>query len=317
MDDRMIEQAIAWHAAQMRDDCDWDGFTQWLEADPQHRAVYDDIALLDGTLSDNRELLGQLFPAEPAVAPEPAATRSVRRWAGYGFGGAIAAAAAMFAVPMMTAGPAQIAYETGPGQTRMVTLADGTQVALASSSRLLVAKDDKNDISIEGAAWFSVPHNPLRTLVIRADGYRISDIGTRFEVKSVGERLTVAVADGSLSVGAGGLSRKVQLHGGQRLMVARDIGLAEVGNIDGGDVASWRSGRLVYQDVPLSLVATDLSRYAGKNVVADPAIARRRFSGVLSIGDGSGLVKDISQIMGLAVRPEGNDVRLVDRAAAG
>ncbi len=309
MDDRIIEEAISWHAAQMRDDCDWDGFTLWLEADPQHRVAFDDVTLLDDVLVQRRELLAQLLPAETRAIPEAVPNRRARRWAGYGLGTAAAAAIA-FSLPMLSTGGSQVAYATGPGQTRMIALADGSRVQLASASRLVV---DKGSMTLDGAAWFDVPHDPSRQLTIQAGGYRVSDIGTKFEI-SAGERsVKVAVAEGTLSVSAGGLAKPVRLSGGQRLLVVGDLNLAEIGSIDRSDVGSWRSGRLVYQNVPLSLVAADISRYAGRKLIVDPKVAGRRFSGVLSIGNGSGLVGDLQQFMGLATRTEGSAVRLVAR----
>ena len=46
-----------WHLASCRDDMDWDGFTLWLEADPRHRAHYDEITLTDAALEVRREAL--------------------------------------------------------------------------------------------------------------------------------------------------------------------------------------------------------------------------------------------------------------------
>jgi ferric-dicitrate binding protein FerR (iron transport regulator) len=66
----------------------------------------------------------------------------------------------------------------------------------------------------------------------------------------------------------------------------------------------------VFRNEPLSLVAGQIGPHAGVTVAVDPAIANRRFSGVLAIGDGSQLVARLGEIMGLAVVPRGAVVHL-------
>lgn len=314
MDERIWEEAIAWQAAQARDDCDWTAFTEWLEADVRHRTAFDEVALLDDSISRARPQLANIVTAEEAQARKPAGLN--RRWAGVGLG-AVAATIAAVTVPMFATGGGQIAYNTGPGETRLIALADGSHVQLAAASSLIVDKADGNEMTLEGAAWFDVPHNPARSLVIHAGNFQVTDIGTKFEIDTGGHNnLRVSVAEGSLAVKEGGLPAPVSLKGGQRLMIAGDFDIAEVKPIDSADVGSWRNGRLVYQDAPLSLVAADISRYARTNVTVDPAIAGRRFSGVLTIGDGSGLVGNLQQFMGLAAHRENGGIRLVARSGS-
>lgn len=314
MEERIWEDAIAWQAAQERDDCDWAAFTEWLEADARHRTIFDEVALLDDSITRARPSLAKIVASDEAVSATPG--RHSRRWAGLGFG-AVAATIAAVTIPMFATGGGQIAYNTGPGETRMIALADGSRVQLAAVSSLLVDKGSGNEMTLKGAAWFDVPHNPERSLTIHAGNFRVTDIGTKFEIDTGGQNnLRVSVAEGSLSVREGGLPAPVSLKGGQRLMIAGDFDIAEVKPIDSADVGSWRSGRLVYEDAPLSLVAADISRYAHTNVTVDPAVAGRRFSGVLSIGDGSGLVGNLQQFMGLAAHRENGGVRLVARSSS-
>jgi transmembrane sensor len=91
---------------------------------------------------------------------------------------------------------------------------------------------------------------------------------------------------------------------------------AEYASIAADDVAGWREGRLIIRDEPLSLVAAQISLHAGVTVTVDAAIAERRFSGVLAIGDGSQLAARLGEIMGLAVQSRGDSVHLAAMGAA-
>ena len=62
MTETIIDQAIAWHFAQENSEFDWDGFSSWLEADPAHRRAFDEVALLNAKISENRLALTAMLP---------------------------------------------------------------------------------------------------------------------------------------------------------------------------------------------------------------------------------------------------------------
>jgi transmembrane sensor len=302
-DEAVMQAALAWHAATTRGDCDWDGFTEWLEQDPAHQQAYADVALLEDRIARHLPALQQ----KQSVA-EPARRTRARPWL------AAALAAGVLGVAVMLGwnrlpfpSPAAQEFQT-LAAAQPVALADGTRIVLAPGSHMVVSGRNHDQIALEGAAYFDVPHDPARVLVIRVGDYAVRDIGTRFEVFGGGRELKVAVAEGSVSVAlSGGRARVVE---GQQLVVSGEPAAAEYASIAADDVAGWRSGRLVFRNEPLSLVAGQISPHAGVTVAVDPAIAGRRFSGVLAIGDGSQLVARLGEIMGLAVQPRGDAVLL-------
>jgi transmembrane sensor len=307
MNEQMLDQAIAWQAALEQDDADWDGYLAWLEADPQHREAFDAIALVDAAITDNREHI------RPLLAPvsDHAALPVVSRWRPRMlWGGAVAAClAAMVAVPMLRTNADPVIYTNDGTANRSLALENGTNVILAPSSRIVVTGKDAGAIELaQGEAYFDVRHDPGRTLTVSAGTYRISDIGTRFSVNLAGGNFRVGVAEGVVSVSMSGDSRAVRLESGHQLVGGNgDLTLAPV-DID--QIGSWRSGRLSYTDAPLSLVAADITRYSGKEIIVDPSVEKKHFSGSLVIGDGSKLVGDLADVMGIGARPAGDAVRL-------
>lgn len=309
MDDEPLDQAIAWHLALASDDVDWEAFTAWLEADPDRRHAYDEVTLIEDAVERHRGLLAGILPAETADAPEPhRRRRRIAAWA------VIPVAAALLLVlqPILRTKappPPEITYATGQGETREIALADGARIALAPRSRLAVEAQDR--LSLVGAATFDVPHRPDRALVVRAGGVSVQDIGTRFEIASAPGSVRVEVAEGE--VAASLPSRDVVgVKAGQSLTLASGQ-TPDVRPLGAGAFASWRQGRLVYDDAPLALVAADLSRYSGSKVTLDTALRGRRFSGVLPIGDGSKLVGTFATIMDLEIQPAHGSLRLVPR----
>lgn len=308
----IIDQAIAWHFASEGDDMDWSAFTAWLEADSRHRKAYDEIALSDRLIEDHRRDIDKRLPANdqpmPEEVPAPSGKRGWMRWAGT----AIAAClVAVLAVPQFLANPEQV-YQTHASGQR-IALADGSTIQLAPRSKLVIAGRDASEMTLDGGALFDIRHNPDRPLRIAAGDLSISDIGTRFDVRSAPGQIRVDVADGEVSVGAAALAQSIRLTRGRGLVFDAGAGTALVTAISADKVGEWRSGHLSYDTAPLSLVAADLSRYAGVDVTVPAALAGRQFSGTLAIGNGDAALRDLSQLMGLELGRDGRGYRLGER----
>lgn len=310
-DEQALDQAIAWHQALARDDADWDGYQHWLEADPRHRALFDEIALLDRVVDERADELRRLLRPDVVVPQhQTRGHRGVsRRWA-WGGGAVAAAIAAAIAVPNLPRSSGDKVFETATGVSRSLALGEGESVHLAPASRLVLKGGDPRVLELaRGEAYFSVTHDPARTLRIQAGDYAVTDIGTKFGINLAEKSVTVAVAEGHVAVAAAGGS-STRVGAGQRV-VGRGGQLEPISAISAGDVSSWRDGRLVYDHTPLRLIADDLARYTGKRVTVDPAISEQQFSGVLSIGDGSRLFDNLSDLMAISYRKHGDQIRLV------
>jgi len=304
-DEDILEQAAHWQLASARDDMDWDGFTRWLEADPRHRAAYEEMALADRALDDHRGALTPLAGA--AVLAQPAR----RRWPIW-TGGALAASLAALLIAPQLAAPAPRTFASGAG-LQTVALGDGSQVVLGPHSQLTVSGRHGEQIALQGGAYFAVRHDPLRQLSISAGSLTIGDIGTRFEVQTNGDAVRVEVADGKVELSGEALGKPVQLAAGRRILFDPAHRLATVAPVAEGAVGEWRAGRLTYDAAPLSLVAADLSRYAGVSVTVPAPLAALRFSGTLSIHNGDSAVRDLAQLMGLELSRRDGAYRLGQR----
>ena len=310
IDDRLLDEALAWHRALAHDDADWDGYTLWLEADPRHRRAFDEITLTDLTLDNRIDDLRALRSREPEPVAAPVARHSVsrRRWL---YGSVAAAVAAAIAIPTLWSQQQHdTVYATARGETRQVALGDGIAVDLAPATRLIVRDGDPARMELaQGDAYFVVQHDPRRTLSIKVGDYSISDIGTTFGINLSSDAMTVAVAEGHVSV-APDEGEATRVSAGQQLTARHQQRSARLTAVQPGDVGSWRQGRLVYDNAPLSVVAADVARYSGKTITVDPVIGNRPFSGVLAIGDGSGLLANLSNLMAITYEEEGDHVRI-------
>lgn len=311
MDDRdtaIVEAAIAWQQAIARGDdgMDWQAFTDWLETDPRHRTAFDEIALIDAGVDEHRsairDILHEQSSEEESAFTDHRSPALQRRWfLGTGIAAALALAIGFPVMQSRDAAPTD--YATGPGATRSVTLADGSRIELSADSAISVGSRQRQVAILRGAAYFDVAHDPSRQLVVTAGNYRIGDIGTRFSVDLAQDRISIAVAEGKVIVTSPS-NDPVPLERGQRL-TGEGNAPAELTRVTPDAIASWRQGRLIYDNTSLRKVAGDISRYTGKRIDLAAALDNRRFSGVLVIGDGSHLVSDLADVADLAVERDG------------
>jgi len=308
--DRTYDEAAGWLVRQQDEAMDWEGFTAWLEADPCNRVAYDELAMIDAHISDHSESLSSVSPVfenAPANDPEPARWG---RWAGLG-GGAIAAGLALVLVlqPMRS----EIAvrdYESAPGKPVQIALEGGAKLLLAPASHVSVKGEQ---MTLRGAGYFDVPHQPGRRLVITAGDFTVTDIGTRFSVENEDGSFKVDVAEGSLSVSSTGLAKPIILAAGHGLRANLSNETVRTVSIDPQQVATWRSGELQFDRTPLALVASQISRYSGETITVDPQIAKQPFSGVIAINHGEDPARTLAQILSLDVKKVDGATRLEPR----
>lgn len=310
MNEDIHEAAARWHCAQQHDDMKWRGFTTWLEADPRHRLAYDEIALLDARIDATLPI-----PSAGMGTPEMPA-RSFPRWA-IGSGIAVAAAVTL-AIGIgirdeQPDAPAAREFASAPKATRTVRLAHDVTATLGAGSRLS-EPEAGGPMRLSDSAFFNIRHDPTRSVVVEVDGYRIRDVGTRFAINSADGVLSLSVEEGKVALQLPGQTSETLVAAGQEAIAQAGRVMLRPARMTG--IASWRSGRFVYDQTPLALVAADIARYTGQPVSVSGSAAQRSFSGVLAPGDRQAMVSTLTQLTGLHADSDGQTVRLVDRTGS-
>ncbi len=322
-DDYLNDQASAWLARLSAEDAsesDWLDLETWLAADPAHLAAYARVEALWAELGD------QAPGIAPHLAPDGDQTgvidftarrnrRPQPRWIAPAVGVAAVLAVVVFAGLPMYAGRT-VTYQTAPGETRQIALADGTTIHMNGASKMSVKLTARQRTvrMAEGEASFEVAHNAARPFVVRVGEVRVRDIGTEFNIRRDSDSTTVSVRKGVVEVApvAGG-APATRLTPGRQLVDPDGPAAADVHEIAPDQPFAWQVGQLIYTGQDLSSVAEDLSRRFTTPIHVDGAAASLPFSGVLVLDDEDSVIRRLESFLPVTDHRTTGAITLTDR----
>lgn len=302
---------------------------QWLDADPDHHAAWEDVRLAFATIGNNAadDELMAMRSAALSIRPD-------RRW-GFGHmaavigafivlgsGSWIATRHANLLPPVGGAvtqtaqvDPNRALHRTAVGERSTITLPDGSVAMLDTDSVLRVAySDGERGIRLmRGQALFDVAKHELLPFQVYAGDRRITAMGTKFNVRLDGfgsqPNVSVALLEGVVKVAAVAARSAapdlpavtVTMAAGE-MLVARPAAPVRVVAGDTERAASWQIGVLTFQDAPLDQAVEEVNRYSLHRIVlADPRLARLRVSGVFKTGDTEHFANLVAQALPVSV----------------
>lgn len=172
---------------------------------------------------------------------------------------------------------------TAVGETRRLTLADGSLVTLNSNSAIDIdLQDGKRRVRLRrGEVYVEVAKGAAPFAVIDRDGAAVA-LGTRYAVRRDEHDTLVTVEESRVRIRPRAARESgVIVSAGEQVRFGKQGVTAPVGDAAPGALA-WRQGRMVFQDVPVAEVLREMARYRpGVLLVDDEALAGLRFTGVL------------------------------------
>ncbi len=306
-DQALTKQAADWVArlGGQPGEADWLAFEAWLDGAQGRRTAYDQALAL--SLAVDRDAAA--IADRVAVAPRPRASRANPTLWGAGLM-AVAAVAVTFAVLNPRPPSHAVVYATAKGERRDVVLSDGTRVALNADTHLSVAMQaGRRELTLaSGEAAFQVTHDANRPFVVHLGDRDLRDIGTEFNVRREAGLVTVTVREGMVAVQRpGDEKRSLSMGPGSRLEHREGDPGSMVLAANADDAFSWRSGRLIYRNRPLSEVVADLNRYGEAQVKTVGPAADLRFTGVLTVGDQAAMVHRLANLLPVTASPPRKD----------
>lgn len=206
-------------------------------------------------------------------------------------------------------------YATAIGDSREVTLADGTSVHLNSSTQLTVSltPDDRRVMLLSGEAFFDVSPDPGRPFKVIAGNGTVEVLGTSFSVERRDDLVEVLVTEGIVTLeGPSSAAGREMLRAGMagyadsRGVIVEAVGVEAI-----GDRLLWREGRLRFDATPLSEVAAEFNRYNDiQLVIADETTGEIRIGGTFPLDEVEAFVRLAEHGLGLKVRRDRDTIRI-------
>lgn len=293
--DARFETAVTWYF-RLRDqpEAPSDEFYAWLAEDARHPLAFAEAESMWGAVER---------PATRVANEHAVATRKRQRFAHLAIAASVAVAA--FALAWHQSGGLdrmRSDYATAPGATRVVALADGTQMTLNTDTAVNVhlnAHERRIDL-LRGQAYFAVVHDVSRPFVVRVPTGEVRDIGTRFDVDVRDDGTKVRVDEGSVDVSNSDGTRPLTLRAGERTEI-HEKHLPVAAPVEDPVAASaWRRGQIVFYRTPLKEVAAELNRYRrGRIVVARESVADVPVTGIFSTHDTDEAIEIVEETLGV------------------
>jgi transmembrane sensor len=184
-----------------------------------------------------------------------------------------------------------------------------------------------------GEALFTVAHDPRCPFRVIAGDGAITALGTEFSVRRTLDRVTVQVAEGSVSVQPREALATVEmptdnalpnvswpdarLTPGQEVTYLGVQSRSPVESEDSRVATEWLDGRREYHHEPLRYLIADINRYVDETIDLEGDVGKLQFSGLVYESQVKKFLQDLEIIFPVKVtRTEQNHILIRSRDAA-
>jgi transmembrane sensor len=270
---------------------DAEALLAWRTRSPAHAAALRDAMEI-------RRACETLKPQDFAVAQPSSRRRETVLSRRAVLGGAVAAGgagAAILASQRLLPSAPKADYETGPGDRRGITLANGCRLELGTKTRIAWLRDrDRAGVTLLGGELF-VRSGVRPFAVVSANGRILAD-NAAFNIRRDADATHITCAEGDVGVSSGHANERISA-GQQIAYDARGLGPATP--VDVASVTAWRQGLLIFRNVKLRRVVTELNRYRAQPILlAGSHLGDRTVYAVFRTDRSEAMVTQISHLSG-------------------
>ncbi|MEM9356298.1 MAG: FecR domain-containing protein [Pseudomonadota bacterium] len=328
------EQAIAWTIA-LRDSPDdpklADAFLDWFEESDEHQAAWAHVEQTRYIAEEQADYRDDGQDA-PLTIPLPRETSNQAGWVPppqtsrrFSVWTAAPVALATIALLLYAMPAAFLAltadHMTGAGETKRVTLQDGSVITLGAKSAVAVGEGQRSIELLAGVAFFDVVSNSAKPFLVSSDGISVRVVGTAFEVRQTQRGATIAVAEGEVEIDnqsgsqapGDGKASGIRLRSGTSVnMKSGSTNKPKLKSVVAAKVGSWKDGELSVNDWPIEDVVSALRRhYPGLLIIQPGQLRGGSVSGVYDLRRPLAALQLLAATRGLRVRQLPNLVAII------
>ncbi len=281
---------------------------EWLHADSRHLGAFAKARAILVSEDDELEAL--------RAAQEGLGVSSRRTW--------LLRSMAAAAVLAVTGGgrllwlAAVPGYATDIGETRVISLADGSVITLNTNSAVSVNYTrDRREVRLDrGEVLFDVAKNKRRPFIVVAGFTQVRAVGTSFVVKILpSQPVEVLVREGVVEVKRPDVpvAAPVRVVANTKVVapVNAPIETRAVPDEEVKRALAWQIGRIAFHGETLREAATEFARYSDIQIVIDdPAVAEQTVTGMFVSNDPVGFARGVAYSLNLRAEVGDKEVRL-------
>jgi len=335
-----LDEAAAWHLRLLdaTPDCpDHDAFRDWLAENGENRQALDLLSttwVVVDRYADSEPILKRRVKALEHLYYRGERRRSPSNRLRPSTGALAMMASVILIIAAWTALPATHVFGgrnvASLDRPTLITLEDGSRVSLDARSRIrvLFTRDRRDVILEQGQARFQVAKDPHRPFAVDTGSRYVVATGTDFNIDRSAGAVTTTLIEGRVFVARqkGFFKRlvsrepweeEVPMRAGQQIMqiAGTDKLVIAEGNIEAA--TSWISGKIVFDQTPLSEAAMRIGRYTPHEIkVGSKSIEQLRISGVFDTGDADTFIQAVTALWPVdAIRERNGNIILVAQHA--
>ncbi|MEZ0540118.1 FecR family protein [Fibrella arboris] len=210
---------------------------------------------------------------------------------------------------------------TAFGETRTLTLPDGSTVQLNGNSTLTYRDDwaagQPREVWLEGEGFFTVTKKAEAgqrvKFITHTPGLDVQVLGTQFNVHSRRGQTDVTLVEGKVQLIRPGEpnAHVLEMRPGQVAIARPGIEQVALQEIAPERQTAWTQKQFIFEKTPLRAVAQQLSDSYGLTIVfGDEALADRQFTGNLSSQDVETLLTTLAATFDLTIERDSNIIYL-------
>lgn len=319
-------------------------WTQWMSEHPEQQETVDQARAIVTTLEfrpesrDNADFIAAWEAIHDATRDEgrdvePLRTTFSKSVRARQLRRTMAVAASLLAVVLFAflyqsviSPPHQITHTTAYGETKRLTLPDGTRVTLNANSTLSYADaweaeklPETRSVQLEGEAFFEVTKrqtpagNPVK-FTVDAQDLIIAVLGTEFNVNQRGEAVRVMLTEGRVQLYNPANTVNVTMAPGELVEYSAQTSQVAQTKANAEVYTAWRENRYVFEDTALEDIRDLIKNNYGKEVIiTSPALLTREITATIPSTKLVVLLTILEETLGIDIVQQGNQLVFQNR----
>jgi transmembrane sensor len=175
---------------------------------------------------------------------------------------------------------------TEKGSVSSTTLEEGTKIWLNTSSSAQVTKKGKKEvvIALSGEGYFEVVHNPDRAFTVELGEFRITNIGTSFNIKAYPDKneLIISMLDGVAELETSDKNPIRSMTAGEQVHLDLQSGKVTLSHSDYQADIDWKDGKFIFENAAFSEILSEFEEwYDVQFNIENAVVNNQQFTGVL------------------------------------